>query len=591
MRRIERRYRPGTLVLETTFETDEGAVTLIDFMPPRQKHPTLVRIVVGQRGTVPMRLQLVIRNDYGSIVPWVRRTEDGLRAVAGPDMLSLHTALDLRGEELTTVADFDVHPNEQIPCVLVWQESAAKPADSVDPAQSLADTTTWWEHWSGQCTYQGRWKEAVVRSLVTLKALTYHPTGGIVAAATTSLPEQMGGVRNWDYRFCWVRDATFTLYSLLLNGYTREATAWREWLLRAVAGTPSQMNILYGVRGERRLDELELDWLPGYENSKPVRIGNAAYQQVQLDVFGEVLDAMYLGLRSGIDPQEDAGRVMGSLLGFLETAWNKPDEGIWEIRGPRRNFTHSKVMVWVAFDRMIKIIEQFRVAGPVDRYRALRHADSRRNLPARFRFQSQYVRAALRHQRAGRQPVDDPAGRLFAGRRPARGRHRGRHRARLAGRRLRAPLPDAFGRRRPAARRRGLFALHVLAGRQLQSAGPPGRGRATLRAAAGVAERRGPAGRRVRPGSPAVGGQLSAGLFAREPDQLGRKSRTPRLSGSSSTASLTWCPTLRPQKLVRSRRAPGGAEQYFFEADVGRVSLDVVRRLGLCRHEHLWRMR
>ena len=372
VRRVERRYRPGTLVLETTFETDEGAVTLVDFMPPRQKHPTLVRIVEGCRGTVPMRLQLVIRYDYGSITPWVRRTEQGLRAVAGPDMLSLHTPLDLRGEALTTVADFDVHPGEQVPCVLIWQESTAKPADSVDPAQTLADTTAWWEHWTSQCTYQGRWREAVVRSLVTLKALTYHPTGGIVAAATTSLPEHLGGVRNWDYRFCWVRDATFTLYSLLLNGYKREAMAWREWLLRAVAGTPSQMNILYGIRGERRLSEIELGWLPGYENSRPVRIGNAAYEQLQLDVFGEVMDAMYLALRSGIEPEDDTHRVMESLLQFLETAWDKPDEGIWEIRGPRRDFTHSKVMVWVAFDRMVKIIEQFGVAGPIERYRALR---------------------------------------------------------------------------------------------------------------------------------------------------------------------------------------------------------------------------
>ena len=372
VRRIERRYRPGTLVLETTFETEEGSVTLIDFMPPRQQHPTLVRMVVGQHGTVPMRLQLVIRNDYGSIIPWVRRTDSGLKAVAGPDMISLHADLDLRGEELTTVADFDVHANEQISCVLVWQQSIAKPAERIDAAKSLADTTAWWEKWAGQCTYEGRWKEAVVRSLVTLKALTYHPTGGIVAAPTTSLPEQIGGVRNWDYRYCWVRDATFTLYSLLLNGYTRESAAWREWLLRAVAGTPSQMNILYGVHGERRLSELELDWLPGYENSKPVRTGNAAYQQVQLDVFGEVMDAMHLALRSGIDSDEDSWRTMEALMDFLETNWNKPDEGIWEIRGPRRNFTHSKVMVWVAFDRMIKMAEQFGMDGPIDRYRVLR---------------------------------------------------------------------------------------------------------------------------------------------------------------------------------------------------------------------------
>ena len=250
VRRVERRYRPGTLVLETTFETDEGAVTLIDFMPPRQQHPTLVRIVAGQRGTVPMRLQLVIRNDYGSIVPWVRRTEFGLKAVAGPDMLSLYTDLELRGEEMTTVADFDVHAGEQISCVLVWQQSIAKPVEPIDAAQSLADTTSWWEHWTSRCTYEGRWKEAVVRSLVTLKALTYHPTGGIVAAPTTSLPEQLGGVRNWDYRFCWVRDATFTLYSLLLNGYKSEAAG-----LARVAAAGRGRNSLaneHSVRSLRR---------------------------------------------------------------------------------------------------------------------------------------------------------------------------------------------------------------------------------------------------------------------------------------------------------------------------------------------------
>jgi GH15 family glucan-1,4-alpha-glucosidase len=416
--RIERSYRADTLVLETKFETDEGSVTLVDFMPPRQKHPTLVRIVQGVRGTVPMHLQLVIRNDYGSIVPWVRSTPDGLRAIAGPDMVSLHTSLKLRGEGLTTVADFDIHPGEQIACVLVWQESSATPAEAIDPIQSLADTTAWWQHWSSLCTYQGRWREAVVRSLITLKALTYHPTGGIVAAATTSLPEQLGGVRNWDYRFCWVRDATFTLYSLLLNGYKREAMAWREWLLRAVAGTPAQMNILYGVRGERRLNELELDWLPGYENSKPVRIGNAAYQQLQLDVFGEVMDAMHLALRSGITPDENAGRVVGSLLEFLESAWDKPDEGIWEIRGPRRDFTHSKVMVWVAFDRMVKLIEQFGVDGPLERYRALRsqvHSevcrrgfDAQRNTFVQYFGSTEVDASLLMIPLVGFLPAEDP---------------------------------------------------------------------------------------------------------------------------------------------------------------------------------------
>jgi GH15 family glucan-1,4-alpha-glucosidase len=372
VRQVQRRYREGTLVLETDFETDDGAVTVIDYMPPRTHQPDLVRLVVGRRGCIPMHMQLIIRLDYGSIVPWVRRTEHGLRAVAGPDALQLYTDVELRGEGFTTVADFTVAAGQRVPFVLVWHPSHLPPPPPFDPQDDVRQTERWWRAWSERCTYAGPWREAVTRSLITLKALSYAPTGGVVAAPTTSLPEQLGGVRNWDYRYCWVRDATFTLYALMSGGYTDEAEAWREWLLRAVAGTPSELNIMYGVAGERRLTELALEWLPGYEGSSPVHIGNAAYRQFQLDVYGEVMDALYVARRFGLHPDENAWRLQRALLHFLESAWRRPDEGIWEVRGPKRHFTHSKMMAWVAVDRMIKTVEQFGLAGPVERWRRLR---------------------------------------------------------------------------------------------------------------------------------------------------------------------------------------------------------------------------
>ena len=372
IRRIQRRYREGTLVLETDYETDDGAVTLIDCMPPRSHEPDLVRVVVGRRGRVSMQMQLIIRFDYGSIVPWVRRTVYGIRAVGGPDTLDLQSAVPLRGENFRTEAEFTVAEGERVPFVLMWHPSFDLTHSAVDAEQVITHTEGWWKEWSNRCTYSGPWREAVLRSLITLKALTYAPTGGIVAAPTTSLPEQLGGVRNWDYRYCWVRDATFTLYALMLGGYTDEACAWREWLLRAVAGKPSQLNIMYGLAGERRLTELELDWLPGYENSAPVRIGNAAWQQFQLDVYGELMDAMHLARRAKLEPNENAWRVPRALMDFLESCWNEPDEGIWEMRGPRRHFTHSKIMAWVAVDRMIKAVERFGMEGPAERWRNLR---------------------------------------------------------------------------------------------------------------------------------------------------------------------------------------------------------------------------
>lgn len=382
VRRVDRRYRDGTLILETDYETADGLVTLIDCMPPRSREPDLVRVVVGRRGQVRMRMELVIRFDYGSIIPWVRRTDDGIRAVAGPDTLNLRAGVDLRNENFKTEAEFTVSEGQRVPFVLIWHLSHQPDPPALDPERIIAQTAEWWHEWSARCTYEGPWREAVVRSLVTLKALTYAPTGGIVAAATTSLPEQLGGPRNWDYRYCWLRDATFTLYSLMLGGYTEEARAWREWLLRAVAGQASELNIMYGLHGERRLTELELDWLPGYEGSSPVRIGNAAYGQFQLDVYGELMDAMHVARRGGLHPDENAWRVERALTEYLESAWSKPDNGIWEMRGPQRHFTHSKVMAWVAVDRMIKAVERFGLEGPVERWRKLRatiHAEVCRN--------------------------------------------------------------------------------------------------------------------------------------------------------------------------------------------------------------------
>jgi GH15 family glucan-1,4-alpha-glucosidase len=372
VQRIQRRYRPGTLVLETDYYTASGAVRLTDFMPPRSRTPELVRIVEGLDGHVPMEMDLAIRFDYGSVVPWVRRTEQGIRATAGPETLYCRTGVQLSGQELRTVAHFTVAGGERVPFELAWSPTHQSEPELADATRSLVETTEWWEAWSARCTFRGEWHDAVVRSLITLKALTYASTGGIVAAATTSLPERIGGVRNWDYRYCWLRDATFTLYSLMTGGYTEEACAWREWLVNAVAGTPSTLQIMYGLAGERRLTELELPWLPGYESSAPVRVGNAAHHQHQLDVYGEVMDSLHLARRSGLPPNENAWRVQRALLDFLETDWQKPDEGIWEVRGPRRQFTHSKVMAWVAMDRAVKSVEEFGLEGDASKWRRLR---------------------------------------------------------------------------------------------------------------------------------------------------------------------------------------------------------------------------
>ena len=353
-----RRYRGDTLILETEVETANGAVRVIDFMPPRGTNPDMVRIVEGVNGSVQMRMQLIIRFDYGHIVPWVRQRDGGLEAIAGPDALILRTPIETCGEDFTTVAEFTVQEGERIPFVLTWFASHEKPPRAINPEHALRQTEEYWNNWSASCETAGPWREAVVRSLIALKGLTYAPTGGIVAAATTSLPEEIGGVRNWDYRYCWLRDSTFTLYALMRAGYLDEARAWREWLLRAIAGTPSQMQIMYGVRGERRLEEYELPWLSGYENSKPVRVGNAASKQFQLDVYGEVMDSIYRAHQAGIEIDETGWRMQVALMKFLESNWEEPDEGIWEVRGPRQHFTHSKIMAWVAFDRAVKLVKE-----------------------------------------------------------------------------------------------------------------------------------------------------------------------------------------------------------------------------------------
>jgi GH15 family glucan-1,4-alpha-glucosidase len=351
--RITRQYRDSTVILETTFETEQGMATVTDFMPLSDGTSDLVRLVVGQQGRLDFRSDLVIRFDCGISVPWVSQLEDenGLQAVAGPDILVLRTPVPLHGEDLRTIGEFSVAAGETVPFVLSHGASYRPRPSAVDPQVALAQTETFWQDWSARCPPTGPWSEAVRRSLLTLKALTYGPTGGIVAAATTSLPEQIGGPRNWDYRYCWLRDASFTLLALMSLGYHDEARAWRDWLLRAVAGSPQQLQIMYGIAGERQLPERELLWLAGYESSRPVRIGNTAAGQRQLDVYGEVINAMFEAVHGGMSTSQRGADLHRTVLEYLETIWREPDEGIWEVRGGRRHFTHSKVMAWVAFDR------------------------------------------------------------------------------------------------------------------------------------------------------------------------------------------------------------------------------------------------
>jgi len=418
VRRVTRAYRQDTLVLDTTFETASGSVTLTDCMPTRSGQPDVVRMVTGVRGRVPMRTELVIRFDYGSITPWVRRESGGMSAIGGPDTIHVKTPILLHGEGWTTIGEFEVAEGDQVPFVLTWHPSHETVPPAIDAASAIDATACWWRTWSDGCRYDGEWREAVVRSLITLKALTYSPSGGIVAAPTTSLPERVGGQRNWDYRYCWLRDSTFTLTALMQSGYVDEARAWRQWLLRAVAGRGDELQIMYGLSGERRLPELTLPWLPGYEQSSPVRIGNAASHQFQLDVFGEVLDCLHIGRHFQLHNDGSDWRVERELLDRLEAVWQEPDEGIWEVRGPKQHFTHSKLMAWVAFDRAVKDVQRFGLDGPIDRWRQLRDQlhreicergfDTARNTFVQYYGSTEVDAALLMMTEVGFLPANDP---------------------------------------------------------------------------------------------------------------------------------------------------------------------------------------
>jgi len=417
---VRRNYRGDTLILETIFETNDGVVALIDFMPIKEQsgQVEVIRLVEGRKGAVAMRMELVLRFDYGEIVPWVRPTEDGVRAVGGPDAISLQTPIAIHSEDLKTLAQFTVSEGETVPFTLIRNDSCLSAAQVDDPIRLRDENEIWWENWVSRCVYSGPFRTEVVRSLITLKALTYRPTGAIIAAPTTSLPEQLKGSLNWDYRYCWLRDASFTLSALLVSGYKEETIAWRQWLLRAVAGQADKLQIMYGLTGERRLKEFELSHLPGYEGSKPVRIGNAAHEQFQLDVYGEILNALYIAHRYQIEIGEDTWHILRVFLKFLETAWEKPDDGMWEVRSGSRHFTESKVAAWVAFDRAVKLIERDGLQGPLEKWRVLRdkiHAnvcehgfDRTRNTFVQYYGASELDASLLRLPLIGFLPANDP---------------------------------------------------------------------------------------------------------------------------------------------------------------------------------------
>jgi GH15 family glucan-1,4-alpha-glucosidase len=413
-----RGYRGPTLVLETEFETAHGAARLLDCMPPRGSHARIVRVVEGMRGEVPMRMRFVPRFDYGRVRPWVSRADSAVCAVAGPDALELRSDVPVGGDDLQQTAEFTVGPGQRVGFLLTFYPSWEAPPSPIELSPTLAETEARWRKWSGRSTYRGGWAKEVERSLITLKALTYEPTGGIVAAATTSLPEFLGGVRNWDYRYCWLRDAALTLDALLSAGYVEEAARWRDWALRAVAGDPEDLQIMYGLGGERRLDEYELDWLPGYEHSRPVRVGNAACGQRQLDVYGELVDTMYRALGLGMTSVPAGWSTLCRVVDWVEAHWREPDEGLWEVRGPRRNFVHSKVMAWVAVDRMVRMIEESGLDGPLERFKQMRadiHAevcregyDATRNTFTQYYGSTQLDAALLLIPQAGFLPPSDP---------------------------------------------------------------------------------------------------------------------------------------------------------------------------------------
>lgn len=416
-----RRYVGDSLVLETVWETRTGTVRVLDFMPQRDEAPDVVRIVEGVSGSVEMAGTLRLRFDYGSVVPWMRRSDGHRVAVAGPDSVWLRSEPEVKtwGQQFSTCSSFTVAAGESVSFILTWHPSHQSRPDLVDPHESLRHCLEDWEAWASKCRYEGPYRDAVMRSLITLKALTYAPTGGIVAAPTTSLPEELGGVRNWDYRFCWLRDSTLTLGALLAVGYLDEAAEWRNWLLRAVAGDPADLQIMYGLAGERRLPEFELSWLGGYGGSVPVRVGNDAANQLQLDVYGEVIDSLFIARQAGLKTERHAWNIQLSLLGFLETAWREPDEGLWEVRGPRRHFVHSKVMAWVAADRAVRTLEADRsLHGEVDRWREMRDAvhrevcekgfDPERNTFTQSYGSKELDAATLLIPHVGFLPPDDP---------------------------------------------------------------------------------------------------------------------------------------------------------------------------------------
>jgi GH15 family glucan-1,4-alpha-glucosidase len=418
VRSVSRRYREDTLVLETEFRTDDGVVRVVDCMPVRDVSADVVRRVEGVSGRVPMRSELCLRFDYGAIVPWLRPGGRRMYAIAGPDTAVVDADVQLSCVDDSVRAEFTVSAGQAVHLRLGWTGPRQAMPPLLDVAATITRTEQWWRDWVARCTYDGPYRDAVVRSLITLKALTYAPSGGIVAAPTTSLPEQLGGPRNWDYRYCWIRDATYTLLVLLDAGYTEEAAAWRDWLLRALAGRPEQMQIMYGIEGERRLTELELDWLPGYASSRPVRIGNAASKQFQLDVYGELMDALHQARIAGITPRKDSWQVECTLLDFLESHWREPDEGIWEVRGPRRDFVHSKVMAWVAVDRAIKSAQLFNLDCPMPRWLRLRQDifdevcakgfDANRGTFTQFYGSPQVDASLLLMAPVGFLPADDP---------------------------------------------------------------------------------------------------------------------------------------------------------------------------------------
>jgi len=413
-----RRYRGPTLVLETELDTASGTVRLVDCMPPRGSHPRIVRMVEGVRGQVPMRMRFTPRFDYGRVRPWVSRTDEAIHAVAGPDGLELRSDVPVGGDDLQQTAEFTVGPGQHVGFLLTFHVSWEAPPPRIEPIAAIAEAEAWWREWSGRSTYGGGWADVVQRSLITLKALTYEPTGGIVAAATTSLPEFLGGVRNWDYRYCWLRDAALTLDALMTAGYVDEAARWRDWALRAVAGDPEDLQIMYGLGGERRLDEYELGWLPGYEQSRPVRVGNAASGQRQLDVYGEVVDAMFRARGLGMTPAPAGWPMLLRVVDWVDAHWREPDEGLWEVRGPQRHFVHSKVMAWVAADRVVRTIEESGLDGPLERFKQMRADihdavcregyDAKRNTFTQYYGSTQLDAALLLIPAVGFLPPSDP---------------------------------------------------------------------------------------------------------------------------------------------------------------------------------------